>query len=80
MPAAVVDSPGRLADVPAVREVDGPEPPGAGEVVVRMPASTVHLSDEVAVSGAYGTRASFPPVPGFAGVGVIEAAGRACPP
>lgn len=79
MPAAAVDSPGRLADVLAVREVDGPEPPGAGEVVVRMPASTVHLSDEVAVSGAYGTRTSFPLIPGFDGVGVIEAAGPGVP-
>ncbi|MER8118591.1 zinc-binding dehydrogenase [Streptomyces sp. NPDC094031] len=79
MPAAVVDSPGRLADVLAVREVDGPEPPGAGEVVVRMPASTVHPCDEVAVSGAYGTRTSFPLIPGFDGVGVIEAAGPGVP-
>ncbi|MEW2272577.1 MULTISPECIES: hypothetical protein [Streptomyces] len=64
MLAAVVDSPGRLADVLAVREVEGPPAPGAGEVVVRMIASTVNPSDEVTVSGAYGTRTSFPLVRG----------------
>ncbi|WP_256639780.1 zinc-dependent alcohol dehydrogenase family protein [Streptomyces murinus] len=79
MLAAVVDSPGRLADVLAVREVAGPPAPGAGEVVVRMVASTVHPSDEVTVSGAYGTRTSFPLVPGFDGVGVIEAVGPGVP-
>ncbi|WP_439945713.1 zinc-dependent alcohol dehydrogenase family protein [Streptomyces sp. BBFR109] len=79
MLAAVVDSPGRLADVLTVRDVDGPGAPGEGEVVVRMLASTVNPSDEVTVSGAYGSRTSFPMVPGFEGVGVIDAAGPGVP-
>jgi len=79
MLAAVVDSPGRLADVLAVREVAEPTAPGAGEVVVRMIASTVNPSDAVTVSGAYGTRTSFPLVPGFEGVGVIDAVGPGVP-
>ncbi|MYR64053.1 alcohol dehydrogenase catalytic domain-containing protein [Streptomyces sp. SID625] len=80
MLAAVADAPGRLAEAVAVREVGGPPAPGAGEVVVRMVASTVNPSDAVTVSGAYGSRTTFPLVPGFEGVGVIEAAGPGVPP
>ncbi|MFF5674880.1 zinc-dependent alcohol dehydrogenase family protein [Streptomyces hygroscopicus] len=79
MLAAVADSPGRLADVLAVRDVGAPAAPGADEVVVRMLASTVNPSDEVTVSGAYGSRTAFPMVPGFEGVGVIDAAGPGVP-
>ncbi|MBQ0826621.1 zinc-dependent alcohol dehydrogenase family protein [Streptomyces tagetis] len=79
MLAAVADSPGRLAEVLAVREVDGPGAPGAGEVVVRMLASTVNPSDAVTVSGAYGSRTSFPFIPGFEGVGVIDSVGPGVP-
>ncbi|MFD4975255.1 zinc-dependent alcohol dehydrogenase family protein [Streptomyces sp. NPDC058424] len=77
--AAVAGSPGPLAEVLALRDVDGPSAPGTGEVVVRMVASTVNPSDEVTVSGAYGSRTSFPMVPGFEGVGVIDAAGPGVP-
>lgn len=77
--AAVADSPGRLADVVTVRDVGGPPAPGAGGVVVRMLASSLNPSDEVTVSGAYGSRTSFPMVPGFEGVGVIECVGRGVP-
>ncbi|MFC8710659.1 zinc-dependent alcohol dehydrogenase family protein [Streptomyces sp. NPDC057197] len=45
-----------------------------------MVASTVNPSDAVTVSGAYGSRTTFPLVPGFEGVGVIEAAGPGVPP
>ncbi|SEE08692.1 NADPH:quinone reductase [Streptomyces misionensis] len=79
MLAAVVDAPGPLADVLTVREVPPPPAPGAGEVVVRMLASTVNPSDAVTVSGAYRTRTSFPMVPGFEGVGVIDAVGPGVP-
>ncbi|MFI1292737.1 alcohol dehydrogenase catalytic domain-containing protein [Streptomyces sp. NPDC020792] len=44
-----------------------------------MVASTVNPSDEITVSGAYGSRTSFPMVPGFEGVGVIDAAGPGVP-
>ncbi|MFJ2021352.1 zinc-dependent alcohol dehydrogenase family protein [Streptomyces nodosus] len=79
MLAAVADSPGPLAEVLTLRDVDGPAAPGRGEVVVRMVASTVNPSDEVTVSGAYASRTSFPMVPGFEGVGVIDAAGPGVP-
>ncbi|MFK0292455.1 zinc-dependent alcohol dehydrogenase family protein [Streptomyces sp. NPDC090442] len=79
MLAAVADRPGRLADVLTVRDVEGPAAPGEGEVVVRMLATTVNPSDEVTVSGAYGSRTSFPMVPGFEGVGVIDALGPGVP-
>lgn len=45
-----------------------------------MVASTVNPSDAVTVSGAYASRTTFPLVPGFEGVGVVEAAGEAVPP
>ncbi|WP_234021248.1 alcohol dehydrogenase catalytic domain-containing protein [Streptomyces sp. Tu 6176] len=45
-----------------------------------MVASTVNPSDAVTVSGAYGSRTTFPLVPAFEGVGVIEAAGPGVPP
>lgn len=77
--AAVADSPGRLADVLTIRDVDGPAAPGEGEVVVRMLAATVNPSDEVTISGAYGSRTSFPMVPGFEGVGAIDAIGPGVP-
>ena len=47
--------------------------PGAGEACVRVLASTVNPSDVVTVAGSDGTRTAFPRVPGFDGVGVIEA-------
>ncbi|MFD5469072.1 zinc-dependent alcohol dehydrogenase family protein [Streptomyces sp. NPDC127105] len=79
MLAAVADSRGPLAEVLSLRDVDEPATPGTGEVVVRMLASTVNPSDEVTVSGAYGSRTPFPMVPGFEGVGVIDAAGPGVP-
>ncbi|MBK1867023.1 zinc-dependent alcohol dehydrogenase family protein [Taklimakanibacter albus] len=47
-----------------------PEPSG---VVVRMRASAINPSDLVSVSGAYSFRIPLPFVPGFEGVGVIDA-------
>ena len=60
------------------------EVPGAGslaphEVSVRMIAAAVNPSDAVTVSGAYASRTTFPFVPGFEGVGVIERAGPGVP-
>jgi NADPH:quinone reductase-like Zn-dependent oxidoreductase len=49
-----------------------PEPSG---VVVRMRASAINPSDLVSVSGAYSFRIPLPFVPGFEGVGVIDAIG-----
>lgn len=75
MRAAVAGSAGRLAEVLAVHDVDEPAALREQEVAVRMIASTVNPSDEVTVSGAYGSRTRFPLVPGFEGVGVVERAG-----
>ncbi|MFE1955247.1 zinc-dependent alcohol dehydrogenase family protein [Streptomyces sp. NPDC059524] len=79
MRAAVAGSAGAPAEVVAVREVAGPGLPGAGEVVVRMLAATVNPSDLVTISGAYGSRTTFPMVPGFEGVGVVDAVGPGVP-
>lgn len=49
-----------------------PEPAG---VVVRMLTSPINPSDLVSVSGAYASRISLPFIPGFEGVGVIDAMG-----
>lgn len=77
--AVVAERPGGLGDVLTFRTVPVSEPLGGGEVAVRMLASTVHPSDAISVSGAYGSRTEFPFVPGFEGVGVIERVGPGVP-
>ncbi|MGI5170776.1 zinc-dependent alcohol dehydrogenase family protein [Spirillospora sp. CA-253888] len=52
-----------------------PAVPGPGEVAVRMSLASINPSDLVTVSGAYASRTTLPFVPGFEGVGVIEAIG-----
>ncbi|OJJ76666.1 hypothetical protein ASPBRDRAFT_62782 [Aspergillus brasiliensis CBS 101740] len=54
---------------------DPPIPPGPGQVLVRMILASINPSDLIPITGAYGTRTSLPFVPGFEGVGVIEAVG-----
>jgi NADPH:quinone reductase-like Zn-dependent oxidoreductase len=49
--------------------------PAPSGVVVRMRASAINPSDLVSVSGAYSFRIPLPFVPGFEGVGVIDAIG-----
>lgn len=49
--------------------------PKAGEVRVRMLCSPVNPSDLLFVRGQYTTNPIFPQVPGFEGVGVVEAIG-----
>jgi NADPH:quinone reductase-like Zn-dependent oxidoreductase len=77
--ALVAERPGKLGEVLALRRVGAPGPPEAGEVDVRMLASTINPSDAVTVSGAYASRTEFPFIPGFEGVGVIERAGPGVP-
>lgn len=79
MRAAVADRPGPLDEVVTVDTVAEPGPPGPTELTVRMTATTVNPSDAVTVSGAYASRTTFPMVPGFEGVGVVEAVGRDVP-
>ena len=49
--------------------------PGRGEVRVRMQAAAINPSDRMFVAGTYGVKPSPPCVPGFEGVGVVEACG-----
>lgn len=79
MRAAVAERPGPLGAVLAVREVPGAGSLAPHEVSVRMIAAAVNPSDAVTVSGAYASRITFPFVPGFEGVGVIERAGPGVP-
>ena len=50
--------------------------PGPGEVRVRMLASPINPSDLLYIQGQYGIKPpAFPAVPGFEGVGIVEATG-----
>ncbi len=49
--------------------------PRSGEVRVRMLASPVNPSDLMFIRGTYGQAATLPAVPGFEGVGRVDAAG-----
>lgn len=56
-------------------EAASPAAPERSGVVVKMIASAINPSDLVSVSGAYSFRIPLPFVPGFEGVGVIDAVG-----
>ena len=62
---------------PEVVALDHYEPgrPEPGQVRVRMTARSINPSDHVTIAGAYGWRTALPFVPGFEGVGVVEALG-----
>lgn len=66
-----IGDPGRVLQI-----ADRERPvPGRGEVLVRMLASPVNPSDLMFVEGIYGVEPQLPQVPGFEGVGVVEATG-----
>jgi len=67
-------APGTPADVLQVRDLACPEP-GPGEVLVRMLVSPVNPSDMMFIRGHYTLQATCPAVPGFEGVGVVQASG-----
>lgn len=72
MKAVICERWGEPAEVLEVRDV--PEPKlGSGEVLVRMIASPINPSDLLYIRGQYGLSAKLPTVPGFEGVGVVEA-------
>lgn len=52
-----------------------PEPPGPGQVKIRMLMASINPSDLVTISGAYRSRTTLPFVPGFEGVGIVESVG-----
>jgi NADPH:quinone reductase-like Zn-dependent oxidoreductase len=62
------------ADVAGVERYDGGSA-GPGQVLVRMRLCSVNPSDVLPISGAYPSRTLLPFVPGFEGVGVVEATG-----
>ena len=78
MLAAIAEIPGPI-DTVVIRDVPEPGELCAGEVVVRMLVSTFNPSDAVTVSGAYASRTTFPLVPGFEGVGIIDRIGPGVP-
>jgi len=54
--------------------IEKPEPvPGKGEVRVRMLLSPINPSDILFVRGKYGNQPNPPQIPGFEGVGIVEA-------
>ncbi|MDX1966593.1 MAG: zinc-dependent alcohol dehydrogenase family protein [Planctomycetaceae bacterium] len=73
MLAAVFDRFGEPGDVLRIEERPLPTP-GVGEVRVRMLASPVNPSDLMTIRGVYGIRPALPSVPGYEGVGIVDAA------
>jgi len=74
MQAIQFQTTGDPAAVLSCNEVSRPEP-AHGEVRVRMLASPINPSDLMFVRGVYGTQPQLPQVPGFEGVGIVEASG-----
>lgn len=52
-------------------------PPQADEIAVRMLARPINPSDLIPITGAYAHRIALPCIPGYEGVGVVEAIGAA---
>ncbi|KAI0144836.1 putative alcohol dehydrogenase [Pestalotiopsis sp. NC0098] len=71
---AIIYTFGPPADVVAC-ELYEPLVPGSGQVRIRMTMAAINPSDLITISGAYQSRITLPFVPGFEGVGVIEAVG-----
>lgn len=65
---------GPATDVLVVKELPSPQP-AFGEVRVRMLASPINPSDLMFIEGRYGQQPSLPAIPGFEGVGIVEASG-----
>jgi NADPH:quinone reductase-like Zn-dependent oxidoreductase len=72
MPAAVFERFGEPAEVLQLLDEPTPEPQ-TGELLVRMLASPVNPSDLMTIRGIYGKAPKLPAVPGYEGVGIVEA-------
>ncbi len=66
---------GPPGDVLSVEPADLTQPEPSG-VVVRMLSSAINPSDRLTISGAYPHRTALPFIPGYEGVGIVEATGR----
>lgn len=73
MPAASFDRFGEPSEVLSVKEVP-PQNLAPGRVRIRMLASPVNPSDLMTIRGIYTKQPPLPAVPGYEGVGVVEAA------
>lgn len=67
---------GEPAAVLACHELPAGDP-GPGEVRVRLAARPINPSDLLTIRGAYAARTPLPLVPGYEGVGTVEATGSA---
>jgi NADPH:quinone reductase-like Zn-dependent oxidoreductase len=76
MQQLIADQFGAPDVVLSFRQVEQSPSPKPGEVVVRMLASAINPSDLLTIGGAYPHRTPLPFVPGFEGVGTIEALGE----
>lgn len=75
MKRLIFERTGPVLDVLQLQD-DAPLPPlQHGEVLVRMLAAPVNPSDLMYISGRYGLQPILPAVPGFEGVGIVEAHG-----
>lgn len=82
MHAIVHERLGLAGEVLEWRVVPEPEPPGEGEVLVRITFAPIHPGDLLAIEGspAFGDLVSLSNgarIPGFEGVGIVEALGSA---
>ncbi|MET8036830.1 zinc-binding dehydrogenase [Streptomyces sp. NPDC005345] len=67
---------GEPADVLRVEDAPDLQPPGAHEVLIRVATSPVHPGDLAGIRGRYdGGKPAGPTVPGFEGVGTVQALG-----
>lgn len=73
MRALQFDHHGEPAEVLHLREVE-PAPLKPGQARIRMLLSPINPSDLLRIRGLYGKMPSYPAVPGFEGVGIVEEA------
>lgn len=66
---------GKPQDVLTIEHKDI-QAPLKGEVLVRMKVRPINPSDVIPITGAYAHRIPLPTIPGYEGVGIIEAVGQ----
>lgn len=74
MRSLLIDRFGDPADVLQLADTE-PREPGPGEVRIRLRARSINPSDLTMIRGRYGVLPELPAVPGFEGMGEVEAAG-----